>query len=90
MFERTYAQQLRRTKLETFNLTPKDQIPFILNLFDSCDKVSFEMIFKQPSLNHFVITLLAVLDLSRRQIIRMYQDEQFSEIRFEKGPEYEK
>ncbi|MBT1379470.1 segregation/condensation protein A [Mycoplasma bovis] len=90
MFERTYAQQLRRTKLETFNLTPKDQIPFILNLFDSCDKVSFEMIFKQPSLNHFVITLLAVLDLSRRQIIRMYQDEQFGEIRFEKGPEYEK
>ncbi len=61
MFERTYAQQLRRTKLETFNLTPKDQIPFILNLLDSCDKVSFEMIFKQPSLNHFVITLLAVL-----------------------------
>nr|WP_318029832.1 hypothetical protein [Mycoplasmopsis bovis] len=47
MFERTYAQQLRRTKLETFNLTPKDQIPFILNLLDSCDKVSFEMIFKQ-------------------------------------------
>ncbi len=52
---------LGRTKLETFNLTPKDQIPFILNLLDSCDKVSFEMIFKQPSLNHFVITLLAVL-----------------------------
>nr|WP_318028304.1 hypothetical protein [Mycoplasmopsis bovis] len=44
----------------------------------------------KPSLNHFVITLLAVLDLSRRQIIRMYQDEQFGEIRFEKGPEYEK
>ncbi len=38
---------LGRTKLETFNLTPKDQIPFILNLLDSCDKVSFEMIFKQ-------------------------------------------
>ncbi|MBZ4195199.1 segregation/condensation protein A [Mycoplasma tauri] len=90
MFERTYAQQLRKAKLETFNLTPKDQIPFILNLFDSCDKVSFEMIFNQPSLNHFVITFLAILDLTRRQIIRMYQDEQFSSITFERGPEYEK
>lgn len=90
MFERTYAQKLRKTKLETFNLTPKDQIPFILNLFDSFDKVTFEMIFKQPSLNHFVITLLAVLDLARRQIIIMKQDEQFGEITFERGPEYEK
>ncbi|WP_029513464.1 segregation/condensation protein A [Mycoplasmopsis primatum] len=90
MFERTYAQQLRKTKLETFNLTPKDQIPFIMNLFDSCDKVTFEMIFRQPSLNHFVITLLAVLDLARRQIIRIYQKEQFGELTFERGPEYEK
>lgn len=90
MFERTYAQKLRKTKLETFNLTPKDQIPFIMNLFDSCDKVTFEMIFSQPSLNHFVITLLAVLDLARRQIIIMKQNEQFGEITFERGPEYEK
>lgn len=90
MFERTYAMQLRRTKLETFNLTPKDQIPFILNLFDHCDTVTFEMIFRQPSLNHFVITLLAVLDLARRQIIILKQNEQFGTITFEKGPEYEK
>ncbi|WP_338822841.1 segregation/condensation protein A [Mycoplasmopsis felifaucium] len=90
MFERTYAQKLRRTKLETFKLTPKDQIPFIMNLFDSYDKVTFEMIFTQPTLNHFVITLMAVLDLARRQIIVMKQDEQFGEITFERGPEYEK
>ena len=90
MFERTYALALRRTKLETFNLTPKDQIPFILNLFDSCDRVTFEMIFTQPSINHFVITFLAVLDLVRRQIIKMHQDEQFGTITFERGPEYER
>ncbi|WP_027120803.1 segregation/condensation protein A [Mycoplasmopsis lipofaciens] len=90
MFERTYANQLRKTKLEHFNLTPKDQIPFIINLFESCSKVNFEMIFRQPTLNHFVITFLAVLDLVRRQVIKMRQDKQFDTIFFERGPEYEK
>lgn len=48
------------------------------------------MIFTQPSINHFVITFLAVLDLVRRQIIKMHQDEQFGTITFERGPEYER
>ncbi|QSF13648.1 segregation/condensation protein A [Mycoplasma sp. Mirounga ES2805-ORL] len=90
MFERTYADQIKRTKLEHFNLTPKDQIPYILNLFDNHDEVTFEMIFKVPSLNHFVITFLAVLDLVRRQIITMSQSEQFGTINFAKGEAYEK
>ncbi|MGY5139164.1 segregation/condensation protein A [Mycoplasmopsis gallinarum] len=90
MFERTFANQLRRTKFEHFDLTPKDQIPFILNLFDQNEVVTFEMIFTQPSLSHFVITLMAILDLARRQIIRIKQEEQFGEILFERGPEYEK
>ncbi|WP_029905408.1 segregation/condensation protein A [Mycoplasmopsis opalescens] len=86
MFERSYAIQLKKTKLDNFRLTPKDQIPFILNIFDSVDTVSFEMIFNQPSMNHFVITFLAVLDLVRRQIITMHQNEQFGLIIFNKGP----
>ncbi|MGV2392834.1 UNVERIFIED_CONTAM: segregation/condensation protein A [Campylobacter lari] len=90
MFERTYAQNLRRTKLDHFTLTPKDQIPYILNLFDANKEVTFEMIFTQPTLNHFVITLMAVLDLARRQIIIIHQDEQFGRLTFEKGPLYEK
>lgn len=61
-----------------------------MNLFDQHEVVTFEMIFTQPSLNHFVITLLAVLDLARKQIIRLNQNEQFGEITFEKGPDYEK
>ncbi|WP_029512745.1 segregation/condensation protein A [Mycoplasmopsis iners] len=89
-FERSKANQLRKTKLNHFDLTPKDQIPFILKLFRENEKVTFEMIFSQPSIEHFVITLLAVLELARDQIIRIYQDEQFGEITFERGPEYEK
>lgn len=90
MFERTYAQKLRRTKLEHFNLTPQDQIPFIIELFKNNEDVSFEMIFNQPSINHFVITFLAVLVLVKTQKITLEQKEQFGTITFKKGPEYEK
>lgn len=90
MFERTYAVQLRQSKLETFTLTPKDQIPFIKKLFLNKEEVSFEEIFTQPSLNHFVITLIAVLELSKKQEIIIKQKEQFGILTFVKGPEYEK
>ncbi|QBF34386.1 segregation/condensation protein A [Mycoplasmopsis phocirhinis] len=90
MFERTYAQKLRRTKLDHFQLTPQDQIPFILNLFNTHQNVTFEMIFTQPSMNHFVITFLAILVLVKAQRIKLTQDEQFGKIIFERGPEYEK
>ncbi|MCS4536678.1 MULTISPECIES: segregation/condensation protein A [unclassified Mycoplasma] len=90
MFERTYAQKLRQTKLDHFQLTPQDQIPFILNLFDNYENVTFEMIFNQPSMNHFVITFLAILVLVKTQRIKLTQKEQFGTITFERGPEYEK
>lgn len=90
MFERIYAQKLRKTKIDHFHLTPQDQIPFILDLFKKSNNVQFEIIFNQPSLNHFVITFLAVLVLVKMQKIRMQQNEQFGTITFEKGPEYEK
>ncbi|MBU4689519.1 segregation/condensation protein A [Mycoplasma zalophidermidis] len=90
MFERTYAQKLRKTKLDHFQLTPQDQIPFILELFKTTDNVTFEMIFNQPSMNHFVITFMAVLVLVKMQKITMEQNEQFGTITFAKGPDYEK
>ncbi|WP_406615274.1 segregation/condensation protein A [Mycoplasmopsis hyopharyngis] len=90
MFERTYANHLRQSKLETFTLTPKDQIPFIRSLFKNKKEVTFEEIFTVPSLNHFVITLIAVLELSKKQEIIINQKEQYGIITFTKGPEYEK
>ncbi|TNK94828.1 segregation/condensation protein A, partial [Mycoplasmopsis pullorum] len=81
MFERVYAQNLRVTKLKTFNLTAKDQEFYIRDLFKNRDEVSFEEVFSVPSLNHFVITLLALLDLSRKQEIVIQQDSQFDKIK---------
>lgn len=90
MFERRFAQKLALAKLDTFKLTPKDQESYIKNIFDSNENVTFDQIFNLPSLNHFVITLLALLDMARRQIIIIEQDEQFAELRFKRGPEYER
>ncbi|CAC13288.1 conserved hypothetical protein [Mycoplasmopsis pulmonis] len=89
MFERTFAEKLRRTKIDNFNLTPSDQVLYIKKLFNENEIVTFEMIFSLPSLSHFVITLIALLDLSRRQELLIYQDQQFGTIRIEKGPNYE-
>lgn len=90
MFERTYAQKLRKTKLDHFQLTPQDQIPFILDLFKKHNEVTFEMIFSQPSMDHFVITFIAILVLVKSQKIILEQREQFGTITFKKGPDYEK
>lgn len=90
MFERRFAQELALAKLDTFKLTPKDQEGYIKNIFDNYENVTFDQIFNLPSLNHFVITLLALLDMARRQIIIIEQDEQFAELRFKRGPEYER
>lgn len=90
MFERRFAQKLALAKLDTFKLTPKDQESYIKNIFDNYENVTFDQIFNLPSLNHFVITLLALLDMARRQIIIIEQDEQFAELRFKRGPEYER
>ncbi|QKT05467.1 segregation/condensation protein A [Mycoplasma sp. OR1901] len=88
MFERVYAQRLRETKLEKFNLTPSDQFPFIKGLMKVNEKVDFEQIFTQPSINHFVVTLIALLELARQQFLVIHQDEQFDTIYITRGESY--
>ncbi|SJZ44711.1 segregation/condensation protein A [Mycoplasmopsis verecunda] len=89
MFERVYAQQLRSTKLETFNLSPSDQFPFIKKLLKEHEVLTFEMVFTQPSIKHFVVTLLAVLVLAKQQILIIEQDEEFGDIRIKRGELYD-
>ncbi|WLP85750.1 segregation/condensation protein A [Mycoplasma seminis] len=89
MFERVYAQHLRSTKLETFNLSPSDQFPFIKKLLKEHEVLTFEMVFSQPSIKHFVVTLLAVLVLAKQQILIIEQDEEFGDIRIKRGELYD-
>lgn len=88
MFERVYAKELRKTKLEKVNVTPAEMFPFIRGLLDQKERVEFEEIFKQPSIQHFVITLIALLDLARRQYLVIHQDKQFDIIYITRGEYY--
>lgn len=90
MFERNYADKLRKIKLETFNLSPAERRMQIREIIDGLksDIIPFEKIFTVPSLNHFVITLIAILDMSRKEELFLIQNDQFDEIIIKKGVNY--
>ncbi|WAM06061.1 segregation/condensation protein A [Mycoplasmopsis cynos] len=89
MFERVYAKELlRKTKLEKFNISPSELFPFIKNLLKQKERVEFEEIFTQPSIQHFVITLIALLDLARQQFLIINQNAQFDTIYITRGEFY--
>ncbi|WP_051789163.1 segregation/condensation protein A [Mycoplasma buteonis] len=89
MFERRYAQHLRETKIDNFNLTPADQFEHIKDLLSQKEKLNFEEVFTLPSLKHFVVTLIAVLDLARQQVLKIVQDEQFDKIILIRGEQFD-
>lgn len=90
MFERNFADKLRKIKLETFNLSPSERREQIREIIDKLNSLTipFEKIFTVPSLNHFVITMIAVLDMSRREELILEQNNQFDEIIIKKGVNY--
>jgi segregation and condensation protein A len=88
MFERTYAVQLRQTTVEAFNLSPKDRAIEIHLMLKVKDELSFEEVFFVPTLKHFVVTLLALLDMSRMQEINLSQKDQFGIIKVTRGELY--
>lgn len=90
MFERTFAEKLRKIKLETFNLSPSERCLQIREIIDKLktDIIPFDKLFTVPSLNHFVITLISILDMSRREELILEQNRQFDEIIIRKGVMY--
>ncbi|MBD5423476.1 MAG: segregation/condensation protein A [Mycoplasma sp.] len=90
MFERTYADKLRKIKLETFNLSPSERREQIREIIDQLglELIPFDKLFTVPSLNHFVITLIAILDMSRKEELILEQKDQFDEIIIRKGVNY--
>lgn len=90
MFERTFAEKLRKIKLETFNLSPSERRTQIREIIDklNSDTIPFNLLFSVPSLNHFVITLISILDMSRREELSLEQNQQYDEIIIRKGVHY--
>ncbi|MGL4183578.1 MAG: segregation/condensation protein A [Metamycoplasmataceae bacterium] len=89
MFERTFAEKLRTIKLEKFNLSPEDRRIEVRQLIDNNpDNITFELLFSVPSLNHFVITLIVILDMVRKEELILEQHKQFDKIYIYKGGMY--
>lgn len=89
MFERTYAQKLSIGTIETFNLSPEERADEIKLLFRNKKELKFTEIFSVESMKHFLVTLIALLDLARDQQVVLKQEEQFGNIRILKGCKYE-
>lgn len=85
MFERINANKLRETTIEKFNLSPTQRRIEILELLKTNNNPTFEDIFYVPTINHFVVTMLTVLDMSRKQELLLKQDKQFGNIIIKKG-----
>lgn len=85
MFERNYARKLRETTLETFQLTPAERRLEIIALLKKYPQPTFEMVFTVPSMEHFVLTILTLLDMARKQEVILKQDKQYDNIIITKG-----
>lgn len=85
MFERTNARKLKETTIEKFNLSPAERRIELIQLLNENDSPTFDEIFSVPSINHFVVTMLTLLDMSRKQEIILHQDQQFGKITIQKG-----
>lgn len=85
MFERINSNHLKETTIEKFNLSPAERRLEIIDLLKKNDHPTFEDIFSVPTMNHFVVTMLTILDMSRKQELILKQDEQFGYIKIEKG-----
>lgn len=85
MFERIHANQLKETTIKKFNLSPAERRLEIIEIFKKITNPSFEDIFSVPTINHFVVTMLTILDMSRKQEIKLSQEGQFGDIQIIKG-----
>ncbi|WP_051619013.1 segregation/condensation protein A [[Mycoplasma] collis] len=90
MFERLSAEKLKQIKIDSINVTPDEQKSVIRNIVKEKTSFLFNKEITFPSLKHYVITFLALLDMSRNEEIIINQQEQFSDITIEKGQLYEK
>ena len=78
MLERAPAEALLITR-ET--LTVKDKMSIIIDSLQSTDAIRFTDLFKDDIIKaHFVVTFVAMLELIRLGVARVYQESQFGEV----------
>ncbi len=85
MFERTRADSLRSGTISSINISPEERADELRIMLETKDELTFEEVFTVPTMKHFTVTLLALLDMARLQEVTLKQDEQFGDIRILKG-----
>lgn len=90
MFERLHGEKLRQTIIEKFDYSPEDRRRELLVIMKDKKTLTFEEVFNVPTMNHFVVTVLTILDMSKNQELIIHQESQFGDIKFERGEAYGK
>ncbi|MGY6171990.1 segregation/condensation protein A [Candidatus Mycoplasma pogonae] len=88
LIEKIKVNKLHTINVQSVNITPEEQRKYIYELFINKEFLDLKSIDNLPTISHFVITLIALLDMARKEEILLTQDYQFSEIKILKGPKY--
>ncbi|MCR8613130.1 MAG: segregation/condensation protein A [Mycoplasma sp.] len=85
MFDRTFSMNFGESTIEAFNLSPAEREDEIIEMMKNRNKLEFQDIFSVPSLKHFSVTLLAILDMARKHLIRIEQEKDYGNITILRG-----
>lgn len=87
VLKRTDAINKKIAKIEPFNLSPAQCRLQILEILQTNAQISSEILFQVPTINHFALTWITLLDMASKQEIILQQDTLFSKIFVSKNKE---
>ncbi|CAT04813.1 segregation and condensation protein A [Mesomycoplasma conjunctivae] len=89
MFDRTRAQKKIMIKTDEVFVSPDQQNLYVMELLKNNEQLEFDQVFALPSLKHFSITLIAVLEMAKKRILYLEQARQFADIKIYRGTQDE-
>ncbi|WNM13440.1 segregation/condensation protein A [Mesomycoplasma ovipneumoniae] len=85
MFDRTKAKNLIKIKTQQVQVTADEQSLWLKNLLKNKNEIDFEYLFSLPTMKHFVITMISMLEMAKKQLLHLKQEQQFSKISIFRG-----
>lgn len=80
MFDRIRAKNRLKISTKQVEVSADKQTLWLKNILENKGKFSFEELFNLPSMKHFVITMISLLEMAKKQVLHLKQESQFSEI----------
>lgn len=85
MFDRTRAKNRLKISTKQVQVTADQQTLWLKNLLENKSQVDFSEFFSLPTMKHFVITMISMLEMAKKQVLHLKQQRQFSEILIFRG-----